>query len=365
MPCEAELLSFLRKKPRKTRVVTMPDFFLDRIIDVGCDPSRFSSMIKTVAERKGGSVDGIPQTDFRGGNAVNTASALAALGVEATPLVCTNAIGLEQMRNHLKLYKVDLSHVKMVERASVTTALEFRTELGRANVMLRDVGSLSDFGPNILTEYDYKVIKNADYVCLFNWAGTKNFGTELAETIFNNVKSNGRGTTYLDTADPAPNITGVPGLIDKVLKTPLVDVLSLNENEATLYANCLETSPPGKNRTDLSKLALEFARVLVKHFSARIDLHTTNFSASLSKNGEVIVPAFDIRPLRATGAGDAWNAGNILADACGLSDECRLALANAVSACYLSSPDGLHPTRQQLMRFLESNRFLPLRPGER
>jgi sugar/nucleoside kinase (ribokinase family) len=62
-----------------------------------------------------------------------------------------------------------------------------------------------------------------------------------------------------------------------------------------------------------------------------------------------------VKVLRATGAGDAWDAGNILGDANALSDECRLALANAVAAYYISDPVGSHPTRRKLVRFIEKS----------
>jgi sugar/nucleoside kinase (ribokinase family) len=101
---------------------------------------------------------------------------------------------------------------------------------------------------------------------------------------------------------------------------------------------------------------MEAARVLAKHLSARIDLHTTFFSATLKHETEVVVPAFKVEVLRATGAGDAWTAGNILGDRNHLSDECRLMLANAVSACYLSDPEGKHPTFAELSIFLRNNR---------
>jgi len=101
-------------------------------------------------------------------------------------------------------------------------------------------------------------------------------------------------------------------------------------------------------------LAMEAARVLAKNLPARIDLHTTAFSATFTKTNDVVVPAFKIKALRATGAGDAWNAGNIIGDANELSDECRLALANAVAACYLADPEGKHPTRQRLSKFIKN-----------
>ena len=217
----------------------MPDFFLDRLINLNCDAPRFSSMVADVANRKGGSIDGIAQTDIRGGNAINTASALAALGVKVTPIVCTNKLGLQQINFYLKRYRVDTSHIKISEKASLTTALELKTENGKANVMLRDLGSLADFGPSNLTDDDYKLIENADYVCLFNWAGTKKFGTELAQTVFRRAKAKGKGKTYYDTADPTPNRDKIPELMEKVLKTRQVDILSLNENEAICYAALL------------------------------------------------------------------------------------------------------------------------------
>jgi len=356
MSCKSELLSFLRKKPRETQAVVMPDFFLDRLIDLDCKPSQLSSIIDVAARRKGGSIDGIPQTDIRGGNAVNTASALAALDVSVSPLICTNRLGLKQLRFQLKSRRVDLSHVKLFPKASLTTALEFKAENGKTNIMLRDVGSLSDFGPDNLAERDYQLIENADYVCLFNWVGTRKHGTRLAESVFGRVKTSGRGKTYFDTADPTPYTAGIPELVDNVLKTPKVDVLSLNENEAITYAGYLKKDNSARRRkTNLSDLALESARILAKCLPARIDLHTTDFSATLTKEKEVVMPAFSIKPLRATGAGDAWNAGNIVGDANELSAECRLALANAVSAYYLSSPNGLHPTRQKLMRFVKNS----------
>jgi len=355
--CKDEMLRFLKENNEKRNVIVMPDFFHDRLISLDCDAALFSAMIANVAKRKGGSIDGIAQTDMRGGNAVNTASALAALDVKVTPIVCTNKFGFQQIKFYLKNYRarVDLSYVKIADKASITTALELKTENGKANVMIRDLGALADFGPLDLTDRDYKLIENTDYVCLFNWAGTKEYGTTLAETVFRRAKAKVKGKTYYDTADPTPNRNKIPELMEKVLKTRQVDILSLNENEAICYAALFNKSineKPKKRRFD--ELAMEAARVLAKHLPARIDLHATAFSATVTKKNEVVVPAFKVKALRATGAGDAWNAGNILGDGNALSDECRLALANAVSACYLSDSEGMHPTRRKLVKFIEN-----------
>jgi sugar/nucleoside kinase (ribokinase family) len=351
-----ELLRFLSGVSKKTSAVVMPDFFLDRLITLKQTPSEFAEAIEDVAKRKGGSIDQVSQTDLRGGNAVNTASALAALGVKVTPIVCTNKLGLQQINFYLKPLGVDTSHVKVLDKASLTTALELEGAEGRANVMLRDLGSLADFGPADLSDSDFESIRNADYVCVFNWAGTRNHGTELAEKVFQTAKSRGKGKTYFDTADPNPNRGKIPELIETVLKSRLVDVLSLNENEAVTYVTQLkEDFRAEHDKLRFDELAMESARFLANQFSARIDLHTTSFSATLAGKSEVVVPALKVKALRATGAGDAWNAGNIFADGNGMSDECRLTLANAVAACYLFNPEGAHPTSEQLTNFLKKH----------
>ena len=352
--CLNELMSILREGFEDISVVVTPDFFLDRLITLKQTPSEFSSAIKEVASRKGGSLDNIPQTDIHGGNAVNTALALATLGARVTPIVCTSELGMQQLAFHFKPLGVDSSHIKIRGKASLTTALELTGAESRVNIMLRDLGSLADFSPRDLSDEDYEAIKAADYTCISNWAGTRNYGTELAQKVFGAVKATGRGKTYLDTADPTPNRGRIPELIEKVLKTKQVDILSLNESEAITYGSYLTNRDQNENGPSrLEEKALESARLLAKHLPARIDLHATSFSATFTKQHEVIVPAFRVKPLRATGAGDAWNAGNILADANNLSDENRLTFANGVSACYLTDPKGAHPTSKDLILFFE------------
>jgi len=344
------LESFLQKKTRELTVVTLPDFFLDRLVSLGSDLKTFYGDVSRVAKRKGGSVDNIAQEELRGGNAINTASALSALGVNVVPIVCTNKLGLQIIKFYLRGRNVDLSHVKLFDDASITTALEFETNGKKVNVMLRQVGSLSQFGMRNLNDDDLEAIDNADYTCVFNWAGTRRHGTKLAEGVFHHTKRFGKGKTYYDTADPTPNENEIPKLVKSVLSGHEVDILSLNENEAVCYASHFSKQPDNSS-LPLDERAKNAAKTLVQHVHARVDLHTTNFSATFEGAREAIAPAFKVPVLRATGAGDAWNAGNILADAHHLSDECRLTLANAVAASYISNPSGKHSTLKQLRSF--------------
>jgi ribokinase len=350
-----ELLNLLSGDSKPINVVVMPDFFMDRLINVGLDAIEFSKMLQDIVARKGGSLDQIPSIDQKGGNAINVASALLALGATVTPIVCTNNFGLEQVRFHLKGYPADFSHMKVSSKASLTTALEFQGSNGKANVMLRDLGSLAEFGPSNLNESDFKAIKDADYVCLFNWTGTLHFGTELAQIVFEHAKKSSKCKTFYDTADPLPNKGKIPELIEKVLKSKNLDILSLNENEAVAFASLLSTEVvKKKGKVKFNELALMSAQMLAAIIPARVDLHTTSFAVSIVDGKAVLVPSFKVQPLRATGAGDAWDAGNLIGDANGLSDQARLMLANAVSAYYLMSQDGEYPSKQQLYKFLKT-----------
>jgi len=355
--CVAELLGHLKQlKPEKlaVRVAVMPDFFIDRLVTYHGSVEEFSRTVGEVAQRKGGAVHGVKQTELRGGNAANTAAALAGLGVKVYPLISTSPLGLHLLKFYLQPFHVDLSHVKADGEESLTTALELFHGGERVNVMMGDLGSLPNFGFEDLSEEDLKLLRTTDYVCVFNWASTRRWGTELASRVFSFVKEEGKGKTYYDTGDPSPNLKEVPKLVKKVLLRKIVDIFSVNENEAFQYASQLNPELKElRKKLKHQELVKECARTLAKHLHACVDLHTTAFAGSFTFDEEVIVPAFRVSVLRSTGAGDAWNAGNILGDALRLSDSCRLTLANAVAAYYISSSNAEHPTLPRLMEFCQ------------
>jgi sugar/nucleoside kinase (ribokinase family) len=348
-----ELLHCLEQlKPREFNVVVMPDFFLDRLITYEGDVEQLSKTLTEVAKRKGGSIHGIKQTELRGGNAANTAAALAALGAKVHPIINTSPLGLHLLKYYLDPYEVDLSHVKTHGQIALTTAFELTYEGEKVNVMMSDLGSLPKFNLNDLTQEDFKLLQKADYVCVFHWSGTRRWGTNLADGVFRHVKEKGKGKTYYDTSDPTPKKEDIPKLVNKILLQNLVDILSVNENEALCYASQLNKKISRLQKTlKPNELAKECAKTLAKNLSARIDLHTTTFSGSFTNKTETLVPTLKVPALRATGAGDAWNAGNILGDALDLPDQCRLTLANLAAAYYISNPTAEHATLPKLRKF--------------
>ncbi len=343
-----------RTKPREFKVIVMPDFFVDRFVSYQGNLRQLSAALGEVADRKGGNIHGVEQIELRGGNAANTAAALASLGAIVYPIIATDALGLHLLKFYLRNLGVDLSYVKDDGRIALTTAFELVHGKERVNIMMGDLGSLPAFGPKNLTGKDFKLLQEADYVGVFNWAATSRSGTELAETVFRYVKEESKAKTYYDSGDPTPNRQNIPKLLNKVLKTRLVDVLSVNENEAFQYASRIDDKVKRlKNKVDSHEVAKECARILARHLSARVDLHTAAFAGSFTCENEVVVPTFPIKALHSTGAGDAWNAGNIYGDAVKLPDSCRLTLANATAAYYVSNPAAQHPTIPRLIEFCQ------------
>jgi len=353
--CINDLLrSLKRTKPVKFKAVVMPDFFIDRLITYQGDTKHFSALIGKVAERRGGNIHGVKQMELRGGNAANTAAALATLDAKVYPIITTSPLGFQLLRFYLSPFGVDLHHVKIKGEVALTTAFELTLERERVNIMMGDLGSLPNFSPKNLTEEDFELLREADYVCVFNWSSTRRWGTELAEEVFRYVKEEGRGKTYYDTGDPTPNKRNISKLLKKVLRSRLVDVLSVNENEAFQYASQLEPRVKrSRNKLNHYQVAKECARILAKYVPARVDIHTTAFAGSFTHENESVVPTLQVSALRSTGAGDAWNAGNIYGDALKLPDSCRLTMANAVAAYYVSSPSAEHPTLSHLIEFCQ------------
>lgn len=136
--------------------------------------------------------------------------------------------------------------------------------------------------------------------------------------------------------------------------TRLLDILSVNENEAFQYAGHFDKRVGRlKGKLNHYEVAKECARILVKNLTARVDLHTAAFSGSFTGGNEVIVPSLPVKVLWSTGAGDSWNAGNIYGDALKLPDSCRLMLANSVASYYISSQKAEHPTLPKLIEFCQ------------
>ncbi|MEM3755186.1 MAG: carbohydrate kinase family protein [Candidatus Bathyarchaeia archaeon] len=328
------LIKKIKSSRLKLKVTLMPDFFLDHFIILKFPINSFYNCIIKSAKQGGGNIPFIEQEIFKGGNAVNTAFALDGLGASAHLIVKTSKLGYMLLKYFAKHTRIDISHVKVNGKIALTSALEFFLNGRLVNVMLNDSGSVSNFGFNELNRKDKELIKNSDFVCVFNWSQNLK-GTDLIKKVFGLLKNFGKGKSYLDTGDPSYRKNEVGNLV-KIMKKPLIDVLSVNENEAFQYALYLDKKLL-KYKFNLEEKAFLCAKILHEILKTRVDLHTLKYSASFINGESHIAPSFKVKALRVTGAGDVWNAANIYGEFLKLKPEERLLIANAAACSYISS----------------------------
>lgn len=323
---------------KRFHVVCMPDFFLDYFISL----PRWEKVIpqlKEVHDRGGGNLPGMKLTLSQGGNATNTALALARLGISAHIVGRTSSLGYKLMCHFLEDDGVDLGHMKTDGKLDKTVSLEFGDE--RINVMLNELGSVQNFDFVDLSSDDLRLISSSDLVFVTNWT-LNDRGTSLAEKTFSYAKKHG-AITYFDTGDPSHRIKELPALYTKVFSSPNLDVLSVNENELRQFASAIEIRG---DSTDIGKQ-------LSTRINANLDVHTPRFSSSWRKGEAYHARTFKIELKRSTGAGDAWNAANMLGYLLKLEPEERLTFANAFAAGYLSADEPRHLTLKETVSFLE------------
>ena len=328
-------------------VVAMPDFFLDHSSTCDFDARTLARRILSVAARGGGEISNVPQSLEVGGNAAICTLALANLGSNVHPIMKTDALGLQLMRYFYQTPTVDLTRIKLTGSLSPTIILELRNRNSSTNVMLGDASNITPFSFEDLDSDDLATITKARYVCVFDWLYNKK-GTELAENVFRYCRTNSRARTFFDASDPRPRVKDLSDLNRKVLQNELIDVWGVNENEALIFARLYDR----KLRRRSNNTLLAAGKVISINTGAKIYLHTADYSASIRGDQTTLVPAFAIVPRRGTGAGDSWNAGIMVADALGLTEEEGLLFGNAVAGRYATYTKRVYSTLPDIVDFL-------------
>src|SRR5437879_5615542 len=280
----AELKQTLTHAKPSFKVVVMPDFYLDYILTYPGKLEDLTASFLEVAQRGGGNLLGWGHTVGRGGNASNVVAQLSKLGCQVVPIIETDQLGKTVLQHFLK--GVDLSHVRTTGTMSRTMSFETEHSGRRVNIMVSDPGSLSQFGPEKLTEEDKQIISEADFVCVLNWNQNLK-GTDLAEKVFTIAKEEGKAVTFFDPGDPAFRTGEIEALNQRVLTPGLVDVLSVNENELVHLANGVaEDTTEIEGAEDQRFVAASVLSMVLR----RVDLHTPEFSATFVDGQRVRVP---------------------------------------------------------------------------
>ncbi len=346
------LLDAIRKPPVVPSPVIMPDFFVDHFV-VGASLSDFLKDLERLAHQGGGNLIGTRHLIKRGGNAVNTASALLKLGVSPVLIVKTSPQGFSLLRA-LADPSLSLDHVHTTGSLSSTVSIETDFQGRRVNLMVSDSGSAKDFSIDDLDDDDVDAIRGSGLVALLCLNHNRD-PSGLASDVFSLVQQESEAIKFIDIGDPSGRPEILPALVDEVLRADLVDVLSVNENEVQWLAHVIE-GRSGEVPADGSPDEwLESARAVSRETGVRVDLHTPYYAASIMGRNETMVPTFAVEPLITCGAGDTWNAGDILGLLLNLEPHDRLVLANSVASLYVSSPDASHPTRKSVEAFLRTS----------
>ena len=323
-------------------VVVLNDFFLDRIIKVPNIATLYDLILKK--SQLGGSIRGMPQTDLKGGNATNVAYALAKLGAPVSLITMANKSNSHILHEtfsefpNCTLFLIDGNPGR-------TTSLEFSNNGHPVNIMLSDVGDNENFGPEKLGQKEQIAIQNADAVIVTNWASNEK-GTELCKFVFG--KST-KSLHFLDPADIQPRSGEFKEAISELASN--LDSICLNENECNILLKQFDLDTIS-NEEETKKLVSG----LSEKISVTIDLHTSN-GAFWSNGKEVeFVKSLPTKIKFVTGAGDVWDAANILGYLADLEVKERLLFANTAASLYVNSSNGMPPTMQETLSLLTAVR---------
>ena len=348
----SRLVSILMNPPEVPYPVVLPDFFVDHFVLVGSFDD-FVEKLKRLASQGGGNLLENEQFIRRGGNCVNTASALFALGLDSKMIVTTDEYGASILKA-LAPTGLNLDYVHTDGQLSSTVSIETEFEGRHVNLMVSDSGSASDFKFSNLTPADIQLIHNSGLVALVNLNHNRN-GPELAQNLFKSVKESTKAITFMDIGDPSNNSDLIEPLLKEAICSGNLDVLGLNENEVGWLA--WELTNHDEHWLNIANQPEEWirgAKLISRETGVRIVLHTSHFAASIHEDEIVSVPAFQVESKVACGSGDAFNAGLIYGLLLGLESLDQLILANAVAALYLSSDDSTHPSLENVIHYLKS-----------
>jgi ribokinase len=341
-----EIIEKLRHLSTIGSIVVMHDFFVDRIIRLE-SKENLSCALSEKAKVGGGSIRGIPTTDVKGGNAVNIAYSLAKLGAKVSLFTVADEMGSIMLRQSFSQFGDKVTLRIANGRAGLTTCFEFPHEDTRVNVMVSDVGDNESFGSErISSEADRTILKNADGVMVVNWATNIN-GTELAEFSFKNSPS------AFHFLDPADIETRKHDFRDSLAKlSGVTDCLSINENECNSLADAL-----GFGQLLGCVYSVEEVKQAAKRISEGVgistDLHTKVGAAWSNGKESAFAHAIKVDAKRLTGAGDTWDAADIIGYLAGLHPQERLLFANCCASLYIRDPNGEPPSMNKAFEMIE------------
>jgi ribokinase len=349
----------------KPQVTILPDFFVDRIIEVP-DYSLFMRDIQKKIVASGGSMRGYSSLDIKGGNAVNMAYSLAKLDIRVELFTIADEIGSAILRSVFLPFGTNVNLHITEGKHGLSTVFEFSnclTSTSTSNVMVSDVGDNDNFGPELIESQEMSMIlRSSDAVIMTNWASNLR-GTDLLDYVFTNSP---QSVHFMDPADIERRCFEFINVLKS--RSNLVDFLSINENEYNLIIKALE-SVIGHNNSALlafdSSLIpdnisafCESAKLLSNFLDLTVCIHTTR-GAAIS-NGHESLFVDSIVPFKidiVSGAGDSWDAGFIFGQLHGFTTIEKICFANLLSSLHVGNLFGDDPSLSEIIDHIKSTYF--------
>lgn len=321
----------------------MHDFFIDRIVRLN-DLDSLLDAANSKIDTGGGSIRGIEQTEVKGGNAVNTAYTLAKLGARTSLITIADDFGSTILKKAFSSFR-NSKLILTNGMQGYTISFEVEKNKSMANVMISDVGDTGNFGANKLGKRELRLIRGASAVMIANWASNLK-GTELALKAFKSA--NKSALCFLDPADISTRKDAFKDCLNEI--ADYLDILSVNENECRLLMESLgiEALPMNYSSEDVGDAAEQLAEML----SLTVDAHTPLGAATSNGIETVFVQSFDVDVKITTGAGDVWDAADIIGYLCKLDTSGRLLFANACAALYISNANADTPRLKEVVSFI-------------
>ena len=278
--------------------------------------------------------------DWRPGGVANALLSLSSLGIGAAALanIGSDTFG-DEMLSTLKKSGVDVRSVKRSENVRTAVCVGLGREDGERSFVTY-LGHLELFDIDlVLSERD--AWKEAQYVLISGYFLLPALGFEGTLRLIDAVHSDGKQVIL----DVGWDTSGWPlSTIQKVLKLVRnVDVFlpSLNETQAITGENSPESC--------LERLDANCPGCII------IKLGEAGCIAK-TKEGAFQHPAFPIKALDTTGAGDSFNAGVIFGFLNDWDIDKTLRFANAVAAMTITRPKSTkHPSFEDIENFLKKN----------
>ncbi len=363
-----KLLDIREARYHQPQVTILPDFFVDRIIEV-LDYPIFMNDIQKKIVAGGGSMRGYSSLDIKGGNAVNMAYSLAKLDVRVELFTIADEIGSDILHSVFLPFRTNVNLHIIKGKHGLSTVFEFSNSSpsspspSSSNVMVSDVGDNDNFGPELIESQEVRMIlRSSDAVIMTNWASNLR-GTDLLDYVFTNSP---KSVHFLDPADIERRCFEFINVLKS--RSNLVDFLSINENEYNLIIKALESVIGCNNGTLLAfdnnlypdniDAFCESAKLLSNFINLTVCIHTTKGSAISDGHESLFVDS--IVPSKidiVSGAGDSWDAGFIFGHLYGFTTIEKICFANLLSSLHVGNLFGDNPSLSEIIDYIKSNYF--------